>query len=70
VAHGLATNDHVVILATDFTPLAAARELGQTSKVNELALLANLCECSSVGLANSNEFTSSAGGPSFMLSVY
>ena len=66
VANSLATDNHVVILATDLTPLAARRVLGQTSEVNELALLADLCKCSSVRLSNGDELTSSAGGPSYM----
>jgi hypothetical protein len=69
VADSLTTDDHVVVLATDLTPLAARRVLGQASEVDELALLTDLCERSSVRLSDGDKLTSGAGGPSCRLSV-
>lgn len=56
VVDGLTSNDHEVVLATDLAPRAGRRVLGQTSQVRQLAILGDLSECSSILLADGNEF--------------
>jgi hypothetical protein len=55
----LGSNDHVIVVATNFAPLAGGGVLGQASKVDQLSLLANLCKSSAIRLTNRDELTSS-----------
>ena len=57
VADGFGSDDDVILVAADLTPLGRRRVLRKTAEVDELALLGDLCEGGSVVLADGDEFT-------------
>jgi len=64
VADGLRSDDDIVLVSADLTPLGRLRVLGQTAEVDELTLLGDLGEGGSVVLADGDEFTAVVGCPS------
>lgn len=63
VAGCLASDDDVVLVASDLSPDGVAGVLGQTSKVDKLTSRGDLSKGSTVGLSNDDEFTASVTGP-------
>lgn len=63
VADGLRSDDDIVLVSADLTPLGRLRVLGQTAEVDELTLLGDLGEGGSVVLADGDEFTAVVGCP-------
>lgn len=64
VTNSLRSDDDIVLVCADLSPLRRLRVLGQTAKVDKLTLLGDLGKGCAVVLADGNELTAIVGGPS------
>jgi hypothetical protein len=60
----LGSNDDIVLVRTDLSPLGRNRVLRETSKVDKLTLLGDLGKSSSIVLTDGDELTTVIRGPS------
>jgi hypothetical protein len=64
VTNSLGSDDDVVLVCADLSPLRRLRVLGQTAEVDKLTLLGDLGKGCAVVLADGDELTTIVGGPS------